>query len=149
MHTSAIWVGVKVWLATVFFNAVLFTIGICWNAGIKGVLGGFVFLFLGCLVSSPLLLLIVPVINLSRKIPYSIPARISWMGFWLSALIVIFYACGDWLFTGRFFSFTIDLFTVSSVTILALVLSILLNRKGLRRLNEAAEEKTLSTYTIQ
>ena len=143
MQTSAILVGVKVWLATVLFNAVLFTIGICWNAGIMGVFGGSMFLFLGCLVSSPLLLLIVPVINLSRRLPYTTAARISWMGFWLAALIVSFYQFGDWLFTGKFFNYNIDLFKVSSVTTLALLLSIMINLKGLKSLNEAGEEQRI------
>lgn len=148
MQVSAAWTGIKIWAVTVFFNAVLVCIGACWEEGIGGILIGFGGLFFGSLITMPLLGLIIPVVHLSRKLPYDTPAKIAWVGFWLAMIIVGFYAFGNWLFDGKFFSYDIDMIIFNSVNILALFLSMLVNRGSLRRLNEAAGEKPMSTYTI-
>jgi hypothetical protein len=86
---TSIYVAVRIWMKAV----ILFCIGIGLVAAMEGDFFGMLLaamaFFFGFIVTLPLLLPIFALVDLSKRLsPYSIPARIAWLTFFL---ILLFY----------------------------------------------------------
>lgn len=129
--------SIHIWVKTVFINFGLILLGamVC----LKGfdLLWAFAFLFVGIIATIPLLLLINPVVILSKKVThYGIPARIACLTCHLLVMILLCY----WLAS----SFTWETILVKksalsrqmAATMVSIVLSVYINRKLLKELYE-------------
>jgi hypothetical protein len=119
-------VAIRIWVKTVAMNAFLWGIwsvirGNIWEAF------GSVLLFLGgFLVTLPLLMIIVPLVDASTLLPYSIPAKIAWLTFYLIVMIILFYRLipmvDSWAFQ------------LTGFTIGGLLIAVVTTRKSLNKL---------------
>jgi hypothetical protein len=132
-------VGVKIWAKTVFLNAFLFGITLLFKADIMGFFIGIILLFGGFIVSMPLLLAVVPLINISTRLPYRIPARIAWLTFYLIVLIILFFMLLSSLTRESDFSASI-LKLLMWLSILSVLVAVITTRKSLYKLNTYTDE---------
>ena len=139
----SVWPGIKIWLFTILLNAFFWGIGGTYTDGPAGLLLAVIFLFGGYFITLPLLLLIVPIVKLSCRLPYSVAGKIAWLWFWLSMIIIGFSELLVWLFDGRFFSYNLFVVSLTGVAILALTLSIGISYQTLNKLNFKYNEKHL------
>ena len=93
--------GFKIWGITVFLNAVYLSfVGLIMSSGYNIMLS-FIVLFGGVFVGLPFLFLLVQLIRLVRRLPYSIAARICLIFFWVSVGIWLFYSAISWVLDGK------------------------------------------------
>lgn len=83
--------SLRIWIQTILFNALITGIGTLLMGQIFGFIAIFILSVLGIVFAIPLLPLTNALIRFSVQLPYSPPARIVWLGFCLSVLIVLFY----------------------------------------------------------
>jgi hypothetical protein len=134
---SPIWHGIKIWAITIFMNALLVGIGVTYTEGIGGLGLGVIFLFGGCFFTLPLLLLIVPIVSISCKLPYSISAKTAWMGSWFVLIICGYFNFLSWLWGGRFFSYTVFPLLLTGVASGAMIIAQWLTHKSFIKLNSS------------
>lgn len=125
--------GGLIWFKTIFLNATLFGTGAMlmndWHAFYSSFIvfiGSFIF-------TMPLLLIIIPLVKLSTKIPYRVQARIAWLTFNLMLLIITFYAV--FLFDDSAIDSVIPGLLSTSLT--GLLVAVYTTRKRLTKLNES------------
>src|SRR5687768_2952861 len=83
-------VAVKIWAKTIVMNAVLWGLGGVLAEGYYAAIAA-VFLIGGFIVTLPLLMLISPLVTVSTRLPYRMPAKITWLTFILALLIFSIY----------------------------------------------------------
>lgn len=128
-------VAAKIWAKTVFLNAFFWGAGALFTGNIIEVFKSMLLFFGGFIVTLPLLMLIVPLVNVSALLPYNIAARIAWLTFYLIALIVAFYAVYSKVTTHGFFGSQWRDNSLIGTTIAALVVAVITTRKSLVKLH--------------
>ena len=124
--------GFQVWGMSVFLNAIyLGFVGLIMSSGFN-ILLSFVVLIAGLFVGLPFLVLLVQLIKLARRLPYSISARICWLSFWMSFSVWLFYSAISFLIGGKFFD--ADLWQFAGITIAAFITSVCWSRKLFREI---------------
>ena len=126
--------SLRIWLKTVVLNAVMFWIVALWQSDVSAGIVGFVSLVAGLFLTAPLLVIINPLIKASVKLPYSVAARITWLFFSLTILIMFFYLIVFALVGDHPFKIKGVLF-FTGVTSVALLIAVLTTRKSLIKLN--------------
>jgi hypothetical protein len=123
---SPIPVAVKIWAKTVFINAFFWGVWSVLRGNILDAFGSILILLGGIIVTLPLLMFIVPLVNVSTLLDYSIPAKIAWLTFYLIVMIILFYRLipiGD--------SLALQL---TGFTIGGLLIAVITTRKSLNKL---------------
>jgi hypothetical protein len=87
---SSIGVAVKIWAETVFLNALFCGIWVVFSGEIFDVFMSALFLFGGFIATLPLLLPFFLLIHVSKKVPYSVRARFSWLIFYLVLIVCVY-----------------------------------------------------------
>jgi hypothetical protein len=125
---KALAIGARIWFKTIVLNALLFGIGGLWMEGWV-TFGLAFFVFIAALILTlPLLLIIVPLVQLSARIPYNTKARIAWLTFYLLLLIIAIYIAFGELFNGL----NDPLFpTLTGTTIAGLLIAVYTTRTSL------------------
>ena len=114
--------GFQVWGITVFLNAIyLGFVGLIMSSGFN-ILLSFIVLIAGMFIGLPLLVLLIQLIKLARKLPYSITACICWLSFWVSFSVWLYYSVISLLINGKFFD--PELWQLAGITIAAFLTSI-------------------------
>jgi hypothetical protein len=126
---SAFSVAKKLWFRTVFLNAMFVGISMIFSVDGIGILLAIGILTVGYVVTLPLLLLIVPVIKISQKLPYNTVAKIAWVACGMVVIIVLFYTVFGWIIGGVFYAGT-WLTILMDVTIGALLTTVWWIRKS-------------------
>lgn len=121
--------GFRVWIATIFINAVFFLLSGLFVDGIPDVLLGMLFFLIGIFVGVPFLILTIALIHVTRLIPYRTAGRMVWLFGVESGLVIAFYAFLSFLFD-QGFSLNKDMRLLTGTTIAAFLVSLWLNRKG-------------------
>jgi hypothetical protein len=83
-------VSARIWGKTIFLNACFFGLGGIFTGDIFRVLGAGLLLIGGFVCTLPLLLLMVPLVNISALLPYKLAARIAWLAFYLIIIVILF-----------------------------------------------------------
>src|SRR5688572_30180206 len=96
-------VAAKIWAKTVVMNAFLWGVWHVLRGDIWEAFWSMLFLLAGFIVTLPLLMFIVPLVNASTLLPYSIPAKTAWLTFYLIGLIILFYGLFSLVKSERFF----------------------------------------------
>ena len=124
-------IGFQVWIMTIVLNAIyLGTVGM--------IMGHFTLLFVffvliaGVFFGLPSLVLLVQLIRVARKLPYSITARIYWISFWMSVSVWLFYSFLAWLVDGKLAT---EVWQFSGITIAAFATSMLCTRNSFRKVD--------------
>jgi len=119
-------VAIRIWVKTVALNAFLWGVWSVLRGSIWEALGSILLLLGGFVVALPLLMFIVPLVNVSTLLDYSIPAKIAWLTFYLIVMIILFYRLipmGDSL-----------AFQLTGFTIGGLLIAVVTTRKSLNKL---------------
>jgi hypothetical protein len=119
-------VAIRIWVKTVVLNAFLWGVWNVLSGSIWEALGSILLLLGGFVVTLPLLMFIVPLVNVSTLLDYSIPAKIAWLTFYLIIMIILFYRLipiGDSL-----------AFQLTGFTIGGLLIAVVTTRKSLNKL---------------
>ncbi len=119
-------VAIRIWVKTVALNAFLWGVWNVLRGSIWEALGAILLLLGGFVVTLPLLMFIVPLVNVSTLLDYSIPAKIAWLAFYLIIMIILFYRLipiGDSL-----------AFQLTGFTIGGLLIAVVTTRKSLNKL---------------
>ena len=119
-------VAIRIWVKTVAMNAFLWGIWSVLRGSIWEAFGSILFFLGGFVVTLPLLMFIVPLVNVSTLLDYSIPAKIAWLTFYLIVMIILFYRLipiGDSL-----------AFQLTGFTIGGLLIAVVTTRKSLNKL---------------
>ena len=119
-------VAIRIWVKTVVLNAFLWGVWNVLRGSIWEALGSILLLLGGFVVALPLLMFIVPLVNVSTLLDYSIPAKIAWLTFYLIIMIILFYRLipiGDSL-----------AFQLTGFTIGGLLIAVVTTRKSLNKL---------------
>ena len=130
-------VALKIWMKTVSMNAFLWGV---WNLLSGEILEAFgaILLFLGGLiVTLPLLMLIVPLVDVSTLLPYNIPAKIAWLTFNLIVMIILFYGFCSIVISTTFFESHSWAGKLIGHTIGGLLIAVITTRKSLNKLYAA------------
>jgi hypothetical protein len=135
---QSISVAARIWAKTIFLNA-FFT-------GVLGLLTGeminlfvsMIVLFGGFILTLPLLMFIAPLVTMSARLPYGIPAKSAWLTFFLILLIVLFY----WLFSQVTINGYLEgrswIGQLTGTTIFGLLVAVVTTRKSLNKLYTAS-----------
>jgi hypothetical protein len=131
-------VAARIWAKTVFLNA-FFT-------GMFGLLTGeminvfvsIVVLIGGFILTLPLLMIITPLVAMSARLPYNIPAKSAWLTFFLSILIVLFYWLLSNITNGGYLEGRFWIGQLAGTTIGGLLIAVLTTRRSLNKLYTTA-----------
>jgi hypothetical protein len=126
--------SVIIWAKTVLFNGCLVGIWSLFTGNGEPFYITFAFVFLGLVITAPLLFIINPLVKLSTRLPYSISVRIAWLFFFLAVLIVVFYV-PVWEIMESEKDDLRDIFLLNSGNICALLIAVLTTRKSLIKVN--------------
>lgn len=131
---TSISVAAKIWAKTVSMNAVLWGIWGLLTGNMFHAFGSILFLLVGFIVTLPLLMIIVPLVNVSTVLPYGIPAKIAWLTFFLIVLIVLFYGLCSIVQTDSFFRSDTWAGQFTWTTIGGLLIAVITTRRSLNKL---------------
>lgn len=131
---STILTSVKIWAKTVFLTGCVIGVMALWNEELEGILISILVLVAGGFITAPLLLFIDPLVKLSVKLPYSIPARIAWLTFYLVLLIFLFYLLIVIMIEGGLGDIS-SVFGFTGLTVGPLIIAVLTTRKSLIKIN--------------
>jgi hypothetical protein len=134
-------VAVRLWAKTVALNAVFFGIRGMIIGSFGNVMASLLFLIGGFMVTLPLLMLITPLVRLSGWLPYSIPAKIGWLTFSLTLLIILIYAITCLIIDDELFRPGSLINTLMGTTIAGLLVAVLTTRRSLLELNTSITDK--------
>ena len=127
-------VAVKIWAKTIFLNAFLFGIISTFNGDFLGMLGAGLILIGGLITTLPLLILIAPLIGVSNRLPYGIPAKTTWLTFFLLLLIVLIYMWASWMLDDTLFKAGSIENRLLGTTIAGLLIAVLTTKRSLNKL---------------
>jgi hypothetical protein len=127
-------VAAKIWAKTVVMNAFLWGIWSELTGNILQALGSLLFLLGGFIVTLPLLMFIVPLVNISTRLPYNIPAKTAWLTFYLIGMIILFYGLFSLVYSDTFFNSELWASQLTVSTIGGLLIAVLTTRKSLNKL---------------
>lgn len=131
---KALFTAIRIWALTILLNACLFGC-IHMFMGHWMEMWGTLFIFCGGYVTTlPLLLLIVPLVELAARLPYGHAARTAWLFFYLVLLVLLFY----W-FLDKVISFYNGI--VTGTTIAGLSISVWCCSKRLKNLYQLQSHK--------
>lgn len=131
---TSISVAAKIWAKTVAMNAVLWGIWGLFTGNMFHAFGSILFLLGGFIVTLPLLMIIVPLVNVSTLLPYGIPAKIAWLTFYLIVLIVLFYGLCSIVQTDSFFKSDTWAGRFTGTTIAGLLIAVITSHRSLNKL---------------
>jgi hypothetical protein len=127
-------VAIRLWFRTVLLTGLLYAAGLMVDLHFAGVLIVIAMLTIGFVVTFPLLLIIVPVVGMSRRLPYNNPAKISFVTFGMVLVIMLFYGAFGWIIDGNFISETGWLRAAMGATLLALLFAVVWTRRSFLKL---------------
>jgi hypothetical protein len=127
-------VAARIWVKTVAMNAFLWGVWSVLRGNIWEAFGSILVLLGGIIVTLPLLMFIVPLVNVSALLPYSIPAKIGWLTFYLIVMIVLFYGLFSHVESNIFFNTNSWAGKLMGSTIGGLLIAVLTTRKSLNKL---------------
>ena len=137
----SVWTGIKIWGITVFINALAWLLISLLTVKLPGILLSVIFLFGGLVFSMPLLLIIIPLVYFSCKLPYSFPGKIYWLGFYLMGLLYLFFK-GLESILGEWFTEIMDAgINLVIVAWVALVVSLYINRAAIIKLDNEVNQR--------
>lgn len=133
-------IAVKLWAKTITMNAIFF--------GILGlVTGGFaraaiaiILLVGGFIITLPWLVFIILIVKASTWLPYSNSARIGWLTFGLTVLIIIIYSIACLIMDQNLIGYGTEEMWVIFTTILGLVVAVITTRKSIIELYALTDE---------
>lgn len=131
---STISVAIRIWAKTVFLNAFLFGMWALFTGDIFEMLGAGLVLIGGFIITLPLLILVVPLVTVSNWLPYGIPARTTWLTFFLGLLILALYAVVSLFMDDALFKTGSVVNRLLGTTIAGLLVAVLTTRKSLSKL---------------
>jgi hypothetical protein len=131
---KSISVAVRIWAKTVVLNAILFGIWGMLTRDIMNMLGSVLLLIGGIITTVPLLMVIAPLIKVSNSLPYNIPAKTSWLTFFLMLLIIVIYEWASLIIDDTLFKTGSMVSVLLGTTIMGLVIAVLTTRRSLNKL---------------
>lgn len=131
---TSISVAVKIWAKTVFLNALLFGIVAMLKGEILEMFGAGLILIGGFMITLPLLVLIAPLVRVSNWLPYGIPAKATWLTFFLTLLIILVYGWASLIIDDMLFKAGSMVSQLLGTTIAGLLIAVLTTRKSLNKL---------------
>ena|SRR5687768_15028387 len=130
-------VAAKIWAKTVIMNAFLWGVWHVLRGDIREAFWSMLFLLAGFIVTLPLLIFIVPLVNVSTLLPYSIPAKKAWLTFYLIVMIILFYGLFSIVESDTFFESHSLSSQLMGTTIGGLLIAVLTTRRSLNKLYTA------------
>lgn len=127
-------VSAKIWAKTVFLNAFFWGVGALFAGDIFEVFKAALYLFGGFVVTLPVLMVMVPLVNISTILPYGINARTAWLAFYFIVLIILFYGLYSKIANDEFYYRNWRGYSVMGTTIAALLVAVITTRKSLVKL---------------
>lgn len=121
----------RIYGITVFLNALTFAGTSLWLGNVGDFFMSFPLFFLGIVVAFPVLLILILLMRLSIRIPYSSEARAVWLVWWMSVAILLLYSSYFRLFT---WAFDLDISIITGITIVTFIVTFVVNRKAYIRL---------------
>jgi hypothetical protein len=124
----SIWIGIKIWGRVILINAAFWFAGSLLFGEPKGILMAVFFLFGGFVFTMPLLILIIPLVYISCRLPYNFHSRLSWLAFYLLVLAGAFFLLMALVLNDDFFGFRKIDFLFTVVAGIWILLSVWLSR---------------------
>jgi len=138
----SIWVGIKIWARAIAINAGLWFVGSLLFGEMEGVLLAVFFLFAGFFFTLPLLLLVMPLVYFSCRLPYSLHSKICWLGFYLLLIAVAFLLIILTFFNSGFQFVKTDYRLIGCVCV-SIIISLALSRRSIAQISNSINEKRL------
>jgi hypothetical protein len=127
-------VAARIWVKTVAMNAFLWGVWSVLRGNIWEAFGSVLLLLGGFIVTLPLIMFIVPLVNVSALLPYSVPAKITWLAFYLIIMIILFYRLFSHVESNIFFEANSWAGKLMGTTIGGLLIAVVTTRKSLNKL---------------
>jgi hypothetical protein len=124
-------VSARIWGKTIFLNACFFGLGGVLTGDIFKVLGAGLLLIGGFVCTLPLLLLMVPLVNISALLPYNLAARIAWLTFYFVIIVILF--CLFFSLVEKRAAVSSYAYELMATTLSALLVAVLTSRKSLKK----------------
>lgn len=129
-----LYVTARIWLKTVFLNAFFWGIGALVTGDIFEVFTTVLLLIGGFIVTAPMIMLTLPLVKVSEKLPYGIPARIAWLAFYHIVVIILFYMLFSLIINNAVYKSNSFAARSMGFTIAGVVVSIITTRTSLNKL---------------
>ena len=130
-------VSAEIWAKTVGMNAFLWGIGGMLTGDLFHAFGSILFLLGGFILTLPLLMVIVPLVNVSAWIPYGVPAKMAWLTFYLIILIILFFMVFSKIESDTFYKSHSWASQLMGTSIGGLFVAVLSSRRSLSKLYTA------------
>ena len=130
---SAIAMSFRIWFITVLLNALLYGVVSLLGGEVYGVLIAMVLFVVGFVITLPFWLVILVLIEIVMRSPYSATGRLCWLGGAMAAFVALFYACTAWLLFGHFTLNEPAISLLTGTTIAAIIAALFLSRKAFRK----------------
>ena len=138
----AIAVSIRIWLRAIVINTALLLGLVVWFVGGLGFVIGFMSTVIGAILTAPLLIVVVQLVKLSCRLPYSLVSRVAWLA---TCLVILLYyylvAVGAFFFYGGSFEDAGEqIFVVAAC--FSLFLSVIMSRSELEALHQDLKDAT-------
>ncbi|HEY8897510.1 MAG TPA: hypothetical protein VIM79_21945 [Niastella sp.] len=137
---SSVSIAVKLWAKTVTMNAILFGIPALAVGEFKRAAIALILLIGGFIITLPWLVFIILIVKASTWLPYSNSAKIGWLTFGLTVLIIIIYSIACLIMDQNLIYYGPEELAVIFITILALAIAVITTRKSIMRLYTDTDE---------
>lgn len=133
-------IAVKLWAKTVTMNAIVFGILGLVEGEFKQAAIAIILLVGGFIITLPWLVVIILIVKVSTWLPYSNSAKIGWLTFGLTVLIIIIYSIACLIMDQNLIGYGSEEVRVIFTTILGLVVAVITTRKSITELYTLTDE---------
>lgn len=133
---SAIATSFRIWFITVLLNALFYAIISLIGGEIFGVLISTALFVVGFVITLPFWLVVLVLIEIVKRLPFSATGRICWVGGTLAVCIVLFYASISWLLFQQFNLEQPVIGLLTGTTIAALIAALYLSRSAFKVISD-------------
>lgn len=136
----AISIGIRIWLRAIAINTGMWFVFLLWITGASAFIFGFFALFFGIVLTAPLLLVVIPLVKLSCRLPYSLLSRMSWLIICLVVLLWFYLVAINGLFFGEWGQPGDEERLIIVAACFSLLVAIIMTRSSLEQLHVDLKE---------
>lgn len=130
----------RIWFITVLLNALFYAIISLIGGEIFGVLISMALFVVGFVITLPFWLLVLVLIEIVKRLPFSATGRMCWVGGVLAVSVGLFYASISWLLFKQFDLEQPVIGILTGTTIAALIAALYLSRKAFKASDTSISE---------
>ncbi|MBO9563481.1 MAG: hypothetical protein J7621_11930 [Niastella sp.] len=130
---SPIITSFRIWFITVLLNGLFYAVTCLMQGDFRGILVSMALCVAGFIIGLPFWLVMLALIEIVKRLPYSVTGKMYWLGGTMAICVAFFYACVAWLIFGSFTLNIAGIDQITGTTIAALIAALYLSRNTFRK----------------